>query len=93
MWPKGLRVQGRPRPPGSAKGRYCFQLRGSLIKAANQGEHNRYGKNPLEILAVLDELATSWGIDPFRTPINNLELSMTWPVAGGKCCQSVFCCI
>ncbi|WP_128548874.1 hypothetical protein [Larkinella soli] len=83
-WHNGLRVQGRPRPPGSAKGRYCFQLRGSLIKAANQGEHNRYGKNPSEILAVLDELATGWGIDPFRTPINNLELSMTWPVAGAE---------
>lgn len=77
-WYKGLFLYGKPRSPVNGEaGRYWIQLRGSLIKAANNGLHNENAQNPFALLAVLDDLAVNLRIDPFRTPICNLELSAT----------------
>ena len=75
---KGLLITGIPR--GNEPGRYWFQLRGSLIKVANCGQHNNDGKDPFEILYAMDDLVTQLRIDPFKTPLNGMELSVTIPV-------------
>lgn len=75
---KGLFLTGKPRPMADGEeGRYWVHLRGSLIKAANNGLHNENAQSPFALLAVLDDLATNLRIDPFDTPICNLELSVT----------------
>lgn len=75
---KGLFILGKPRPMVDGEvGRYWIHILGSLIKAANNGVHNKNALNPFGLLAVLDDLATTLGIDPFNTPICGLELSAT----------------
>ncbi len=75
---KGLHVHGKPRSKlaGVPNGHW-FHLRGSLIKAANNGLHNQDAKGPYSLLAVLDDLAIQLGINVFKTPLNGLELSTT----------------
>lgn len=77
---KGMHIYGKPR------GKLCevieltqywFRLRGSIIRVANNGLHNHDAKDPFEILYALDDLITSLRVDPFRTPLNGLELSVT----------------
>jgi hypothetical protein len=75
---KGVFLVGKPR--GDEPGRYWFQVRGSIINLANDGLHNNDFKDPFELLFALDDLFTTLRINPFRTPLNGLELSATIPV-------------
>ncbi|MFD2937252.1 hypothetical protein [Spirosoma flavum] len=75
---KGMYLVGKPR--GNELGRYWIQLRGSLIKVANDGLHNSDVKDPYELLYALDDLITTLRIDPFKTLLNGLELSATIPL-------------
>lgn len=76
---KGFFIIGYPR--SEQPGRYWFKLRGSLIKIANGGSHNHDYKDPFQLLYALDDLVTSLRINPFKTPLNGLELSTTIRVA------------
>jgi hypothetical protein len=87
---KGIHIFGRNRIKKVSGRRYTFDVRGSLIKLANNGAHNNSFKDPFEILYALDDLVTNLRIDPFKTPLNGMELSATIDVGDPEIiCSSI----
>ncbi len=75
---KGMHISSRRRNQSNLDSdQHWFQMRGSLIKVANNGLHNCDPKDPIQLLYALDDLITNVRLDPFKTPLNGFELSAT----------------
>ena len=62
--------------PTKAGDRTRCELQGSLHRYARGGLHNADQFTVADLLAVLDQLVTTYGIDPFRSRLNNVEFGV-----------------
>lgn len=70
---RGLRFTLTPTIKGD---RLRCELRGSLHRYYNQGRHNADAFTAADLLATLDELVTSFGINPALSRLNNVEFGV-----------------
>jgi hypothetical protein len=79
---RGLRFRLVPRRNGQG---HRVEVKGSLHKFYNNGEHNADQFTANDLLLTLDRLVTTYGIDPFTSKINTMEFGvnvvLAFPVA------------
>ena len=79
---RGLTFRRVPRRTGEG---YRVEVKGSLHKFFNHGQHNADQFTATDLLLTLDQLVTVYGIDPFTSQINTLEFGVNvvlpFPVA------------
>ena len=79
---RGLIFRLVPRRTGQG---YRVEVKGSLHKFHNYGEHNADQFTATDLLHTLDQLVTTYGIDPFTSKINTVEFGVNvvlpFPVA------------
>ena len=72
-------------PVRANRSKLICELKGSLHKYKNDGSHNANDFTAEELLAVLDEVVCCFGVDPYRSTLNNVEfgvnIRLTFPVA------------
>lgn len=62
--------------PSKAGDRMRCELQGSLHRYGRGGLHNADQFTVRDLLAALDQLVTTYGIDPFRSRLNNVEFGV-----------------
>ena len=62
--------------PTKAGDRTRCELQGSLHRYGRAGLHNADQFTAADLLAALDQLVTTYGIDPFRSRLNNVEFGV-----------------
>ena len=62
--------------PTKAGGRLRCELQGSLHRFGRGGLHNADDFTATDLMAVLNELVTAYGIDPFLSRLNNVEFGV-----------------
>ena len=71
--------------PRRTDGGHRVEVKGSLHKFFNNGEHNANQFTAADLLLTLDQLVTRYGIDPFNSKINTIEFGVNvvlpFPVA------------
>ena len=79
---RGLTVRFIPRRTGEG---HRVEVKGSLHKFYNHGQHNADQFAATDLLLTLDQLVTDYGIDPFTSTINTVEFGVNvvlpFPVA------------
>ena len=70
---RGLIFRLVPRRTGQG---YRVEVKGSLHKFHNHGEHNADQFTATDLLQTLDQLVTTYGIDPFTSKINTVEFGV-----------------
>jgi hypothetical protein len=70
---RGLTFRLVPRRTGQG---YRLEMKGSLHKFHNNGQHNADQFSINGLLLTLDELVCSFGFDPFQSRINNIEFGV-----------------
>ena len=56
---------------------HLVEVKGSLHKFYNQGQHNADQFTATNLLLTLDQLVMDYGFDPFSSKINNIEFGLT----------------
>ena len=87
---RGLTFTLTPTKTGTGRtiGRLRCELQGSLHRYGRGGIHNADDFTAADLLATLDELITTFGINPFTSRLNNIEFGVNvvlpFPVAIGS---------
>ena len=70
---RGLTFRLVPRRNGQGD---RVEVKGSLHKFHNNGQHNADQFTAADLLLTLDQLVTNYGFDPFRSKVNNIEFGV-----------------